>query len=409
MDEDRTADAYTNTDPLKNISIINTGQIKKKPHNVTIKNYNPNEPKVYPNMKYTEKQKYRRYKTKTEPKLYSKIMIDEEDDIITTIKKAFGIENKNKQNFSNVETSGADYVKDPELTGVDQTKPPNYITQLAKDNADYNDLDEFEREMLSFFDDDEKGTDREKIGFIPDETPPHTPPGSTKGFSISTEITGAVASPSPMIPNERIAKLDAELQAFIKKSETEKTEALAKAEAAKAKIKTKEENEKVADDFYAINKKSLSDNVRIEKLKLDLRLAIDEENAKKTKAKMEEYERETPAREAAYKKKQKEDSEEMALSTFKMKKRDFEDYPPTHIKSRKEFIVEAGELTLANLNIPDTDKKSYIKYKKSNLDTESYIRKNEWNMYQKAYMDRDFKRPLKDKDVWDAYKTYLRS
>ena len=64
---------------------------------------------------------------------------------------------------------------------------------------------------------------------------------------------------------------------------------------------------------------------------------------------------------------------------------------------------------MANLNIPDTDKKSYIKYKKSNLDTESYIRKNEWNMYQKAYMDRDFKRPVKDKDVWDAYKTYLRS
>ena len=99
---------------------------------------------------------------------------------------------------------------------------------------------------------------------------------------------------------------------------------------------------------------------------------------KKTKAKLEEYERERPAMDAAYKKKQKEGSEEMALSTFKMKKRDFEDYPPTHIKSRKEFIVEAGELTLANLNIPNTDKKSYIKYKKSNLDTESYIRKNEW-------------------------------
>ena len=83
-------------------------------------------------MKYTEKQKYHRYKTKTEPKLYSKIMIDEKDDIIPTIKKAFGIEKENKQNFSNVETSGADYVKDPEPTGVELTKPPEYITGSTK-------------------------------------------------------------------------------------------------------------------------------------------------------------------------------------------------------------------------------------------------------------------------------------
>ena len=128
MEEEKAANVDTNIDPLKKINIVNTGQIKKKQHNITIKNFNPNEPKVYPNMKYTEKQKYRRYKTKTEPKLYSKIMIDEEDDIITTIKKAFGIEKENIQNFSNVETSGADYVKDPEPTGAEQTKPPEYIT-----------------------------------------------------------------------------------------------------------------------------------------------------------------------------------------------------------------------------------------------------------------------------------------
>ncbi len=44
------ANADTNTDPQKYINIINTEK-KKKPHNITIKNYNPNEPKVYPNMK----------------------------------------------------------------------------------------------------------------------------------------------------------------------------------------------------------------------------------------------------------------------------------------------------------------------------------------------------------------------
>ena len=94
-----TANADTNKDPQKMINVINTEK-KKKPHNITIKNYNPNEPKVYPNMKYTEKQNYRRYKTKTEPKLYSRIMIDEEDDIINTIKKAFGIEKENKRKLS---------------------------------------------------------------------------------------------------------------------------------------------------------------------------------------------------------------------------------------------------------------------------------------------------------------------
>ena len=67
--------------PVGNIGIINLEQ-KKKPHNITIKKYNPNEPKIKPNIKYTEKQRFRRYKTKTEPNLHSKIEINEEDDIV---------------------------------------------------------------------------------------------------------------------------------------------------------------------------------------------------------------------------------------------------------------------------------------------------------------------------------------
>ncbi len=64
-----TADAETNTNPYNNIDIINNDK-KKKPHNITIKDYNSNKPKSYPNMKYTEKRKYRRYKTKTKLKLH---------------------------------------------------------------------------------------------------------------------------------------------------------------------------------------------------------------------------------------------------------------------------------------------------------------------------------------------------
>jgi hypothetical protein len=118
-------------------------------------------------MKYTEKQNYRRYKTKTEPKLYSRIMIDEEDDIINTIKKAFGIEKENKRNISNVETSGADYIKDPEPIGVEQTKPPEYITRLAVEDK-----------------------------------PPQTPTRKPTKLSISTEITSAVAAPSQKTPRD---------------------------------------------------------------------------------------------------------------------------------------------------------------------------------------------------------------
>ncbi len=217
-----TANAFTNTDPQKMINVINTEK-KKKPHNITIKNYNPNEPKVYPNMKYTEKQNYRRYKTKTEPKLYSRIMIDEEDDIISTIKKAFGIEKQNKRNFSNVETSGANYVKDPE--------PPEHITQIAKGSEnDTNtefDLDEFEKELSSYFLDDDDDYKPGTFKFLPD-TPPVSP-GAKRGFSISTEITSAVASPALKTPEARAAELnkskelDDEINAILETDEELKT------------------------------------------------------------------------------------------------------------------------------------------------------------------------------------------
>jgi hypothetical protein len=106
------SDASTNTNPLSQIAFINKDK-EKKPYDVKIKNYNPDEPKISVNMKYSDKQRFRKYKTKTEPKLFSKIMIDEEDDIVKTIKKAFGIEDKKKLNYSDVETSGTPYYDEP--------------------------------------------------------------------------------------------------------------------------------------------------------------------------------------------------------------------------------------------------------------------------------------------------------
>jgi hypothetical protein len=100
------------TNPSNYIGLFNTEK-KKKPHNITFKNFNPNEPKINVNMKYSDKQKYRRYKTKTEPKLLSKIMVDDEEDLIAKIRKEFGIKDTKKKNYSDVETSGMQYYDEP--------------------------------------------------------------------------------------------------------------------------------------------------------------------------------------------------------------------------------------------------------------------------------------------------------
>jgi hypothetical protein len=140
MDDKKTIDANTNTNPNNNISIINAGKLKKKPHNITIKNFNPNEPKTRQSqILYSDKQNYRRYKTKTEPKLYNKITIDEEDDLVAKIRKEFGITADNKKtNYSDANTSGANYVKDPEPVAGKQTQPPKYNYEISDISRDEN-------------------------------------------------------------------------------------------------------------------------------------------------------------------------------------------------------------------------------------------------------------------------------
>jgi hypothetical protein len=69
--EIQSVDAANNTIQLNQIALINTDKLKKKPYDVKIKNYNPNEPKIKANMKYSDKQRFRKYKPKTEPKLYT--------------------------------------------------------------------------------------------------------------------------------------------------------------------------------------------------------------------------------------------------------------------------------------------------------------------------------------------------
>ena len=111
--EIQSVDAANNTNQFNQIALINTDKSRKKPYDVKIKNYNPNEPKIKANMKYSDKHRFRKYKTKTEPKLYSKIMVDDEEELISKIRKEFGIKDTTRKNYSEVETSGTPYYKAP--------------------------------------------------------------------------------------------------------------------------------------------------------------------------------------------------------------------------------------------------------------------------------------------------------
>ena len=127
------AETNTNQSGMNNIALINS-KAKKKPHNIVIKN-NRNEPKTRANMRYSDKQNYRRYKTKTEPKLYERITIDEEDDLIAKIRKEFGIPNDEKKaNFyDNINVSGAEYIKDPEPVEGERIQQPRYVYDFISD------------------------------------------------------------------------------------------------------------------------------------------------------------------------------------------------------------------------------------------------------------------------------------
>lgn len=117
-----TVNAETNTNN-NNIALINTKK-KKKQHNITIKNFNPAEPTIKEGkVLYSDKQKYRKYKTQIEPQLHSKIMIDEEDDLVAKIRKEFGINVKDeKEKERNPETSGAVYTQEPDNPPEQETK-----------------------------------------------------------------------------------------------------------------------------------------------------------------------------------------------------------------------------------------------------------------------------------------------
>jgi len=75
-------------------------ETKKQPFDITIDN-NKKEPKLSKNVRYSDKQNYRRYKTLTEPKLLSRIMVDANDsqtlDIQEQIQRLLGLKPPQKK------------------------------------------------------------------------------------------------------------------------------------------------------------------------------------------------------------------------------------------------------------------------------------------------------------------------
>lgn len=110
--------------------LLNTQDTKKKPYDIKINN-NRNEPKIKGDIRYSAKQNYRRYKTKVEPNLHSNIKIDEEDDIVSAIKKEFEKYNRDKK-AEEVITSDAPYIKEPEKAKDPET---TFSNSIKKDKA----------------------------------------------------------------------------------------------------------------------------------------------------------------------------------------------------------------------------------------------------------------------------------
>ena len=141
-------DAGTNTDLYKQFFNLNL-EPKKKPHNIQINN-KAKQPVVHPSIKHSAKQSYRRYKTKTEPKLFSKIMINEDDDIINKIKDAFGLQaGKPNKNFLEVQTAPAGSLIDnisqpptlaPQFTSVYGISNIQNLTPEKIDNMRFDDV-----------------------------------------------------------------------------------------------------------------------------------------------------------------------------------------------------------------------------------------------------------------------------
>jgi hypothetical protein len=140
--------------PTATNNVALTSEPKTKPHNVQIKKFNPKEPKAKPNIKYSAKQSYRQYKSIAEPNLHSKVMVDDNDDMVNKIQEAFEIKPKTNTNFTEADTAkashqGLDYIPS---AGVLDDKPIDEYSIFIRQAKTITDKEgsqaEFKRDTL---------------------------------------------------------------------------------------------------------------------------------------------------------------------------------------------------------------------------------------------------------------------
>lgn len=211
--------------------LLNTDKEKKKPHNITIKN-NSREPKSKQDIRYSAKQNYRRYKSLTEPKLTNKIMVDDEDDITTAIKKEFANLKRDKKEVE-VATSEApaykppDKDEDPETIFTRDDRPryklsdfADAISKTVLDQA-VSELDEEGSEMnTSAVSDIDPKLQESLLGQI--TVAPFTPEVRFRERDMSALSSrtkggqGNIPKPSPMFLGKLVGKTDEEITNYVR-------------------------------------------------------------------------------------------------------------------------------------------------------------------------------------------------
>jgi len=144
------------TSAANQITNINLEQ-KKKPYDVKINN-KARQPTVTPNVKYTDKHRFRRYKTKVEPNLFKKIEVNEEDDVIDKIRAAFNPDYKiPNTNFSEQITAPAPFNKGADQPPITETKMYSGIVRKHQSDTkpvarleEINDISRTDYEELTF-------------------------------------------------------------------------------------------------------------------------------------------------------------------------------------------------------------------------------------------------------------------
>jgi hypothetical protein len=176
-------------------------------------------------------------------------MIDEEDDIVKTIKKAFGIEDEKKLNYTDVETSGTPYYEEP------QPQQPQEQEQEQR------------REIPNT---------PSNIGRVEGTIIAPKSRRPKNQASASTEITSEIADPPQISPGKMIV-----LMQLKKAEEFNKKHQLAEEE---AKIRAQKEKERILERSRIAREEQARDKI------LENMLIFNEDDVRKYKAEIKELE-----------------------------------------------------------------------------------------------------------------------